>query len=85
MKHHCVDFSTRFLLVNGAISFSNCIKIAIHQQDQHTHGRTEECKCICYLNNVGAGQENKNYVGLKLVWQGVAFLNVNKGVGTKDN
>lgn len=24
------------------------------------------CKCICYLNNVGAGQENDNCIGLKL-------------------
>jgi len=34
--------------------------------DQHGHWRTDGRECIFYLNNVSAGRENDNCVGLKL-------------------
>lgn len=35
-------------------------------EDRHAHGHSDGCMCICYLNDVVAGQGNDNCVAPKL-------------------
>ena len=69
VKHHTVDLRPGFcwsmvqlLSVVSRYQYGNNMPEHTSFSHEHTHGRTEELKCIDYLNNVDAGRENENCV-----------------------